>query len=100
MRDSCQRRWPTNRGEFAAIAICTPAIACDAFHASANRLGATCRCSCIDVHVDSGAMSEIGRASCRERGEASVGGAEYQKISETRYMREESEQNDEEESQR
>ena len=57
IRDSCHRRCPRNSGEFAAIAICTPAIAWDAFHASAKRLGATCRWSCIDVHVDSGARS-------------------------------------------
>ena len=55
--DSCHSLRPTNSGEFAAIATCAPAIACEAFHASANLFGATCRCSCIDVHEDSGAIS-------------------------------------------
>ena len=55
--DSCHSLRPMKSGELALRAACTPAIACDAFHASANRLGATCKCNCIDVHAASGATS-------------------------------------------
>ena len=57
MRDSGQTLRPQNSGEFAPRATWTPAMACEAFQASAKRFGGTCRCSWTEVHVDSGAMS-------------------------------------------
>ena len=56
MRVSCHRRLPRRKGEFAASATCGPAIACAAFQAAANCSGGTCRCSCIEVQADSGAI--------------------------------------------
>ena len=55
MRVSCHSALPHRNGEFAAIASCGPASAWAAFQKAAKSAGATCRCSCSEVHADSGA---------------------------------------------
>lgn len=60
MRVSCHSAFPARKGEFAAIATCTPAMACAAFQCAAKSSGATRRCSCSDVHAASGRIvSEV-----------------------------------------
>ena len=56
MRVSAWRRLPKKNGEFAAIATWGADRACAAFQWAANSDGATWRCSCTDVHADSGAI--------------------------------------------
>ena len=65
MRVSCHSRLPSRNGEFAASATCGPAIACAAFQEAANCSGGTCRCSCIEVQADSGAIESKVRSSPR-----------------------------------
>ena len=56
IRVSACSRFPKKNGLLAARATCGPDRACAAFQWSANSSGDTCRCSCTEVHADSGAI--------------------------------------------
>ena len=56
MRVSACSRLPKKNGELAASATWGADRAWAAFQWAANSEGATCRCSCTEVHADSGAM--------------------------------------------
>jgi hypothetical protein len=56
MRVSRHSSRPKKKGEFAATATCTPAIAWAAFQKAAKRSGSTCWCSCTLVQAASGAI--------------------------------------------
>ncbi len=56
MRVSDHSWWPKKYGELAPSASCGPASTCAAFQFLAKSPGDTCRCNCVLVQADSGAM--------------------------------------------
>lgn len=59
MRVSAHSWCPKKNGELAPSANCGPATICAAFQLAANVSAATCRCSCVLVQADSGAMVAV-----------------------------------------
>ena len=51
-------------GEFAPSASCGPARTCAAFQLLGKSAGETCRCNCMLVQADSGAMDSAWTLSC------------------------------------
>ena len=63
MRVSAHSRWPKKYGELAPSASCGPASTWAAFQLFAKSPGDTCRCNCILVQADSGAIEAVCRLS-------------------------------------
>ena len=63
IRVSAHRWWPKKNGELAPSASWGPASTCAAFQLSAKSAGETCRCNCMLVQADSGAIEAVCRLS-------------------------------------
>ena len=63
MRVSCHSCLPKKKGLLAPSASCGPASTWAAFQWAANCAGSTWRCSCTEVHADSGAIESAYRLS-------------------------------------